>query len=111
MMTVLQLAVIGLAAMHEMLPLMAPLADMKFVHGLDALYNYKRNAMIHSGGISQGSLPDRITAIGYDAQISYSFNFSLLVFIFPPIGFFVLWFKRRLLVGPRFKFERKKFFN
>ena len=65
MMTVFQIAFIGLMVMENIEPLLAPFAHISFVNGFDDYYNIRRNSLLHSGDVTPGELPYRMTGIGY----------------------------------------------
>ena len=103
MMSVFQIAFVGLIIMEDIQPLLAWFAHIGFVNGFDAYYNTNRNSNLHAKTITQGTLPYRITAIGYDAQLVYSFNMSLLLMVLPMIGWLVGIAKYRSINGKRFR--------
>jgi hypothetical protein len=78
MMGVIQVAFLGLMIMVHIQPILATLTHMSYVNGINSLFDNLKMA-------SASVLPNRLTALQYQAQLTYSFNYTFVLLVLPMI--------------------------
>ncbi len=77
MVGVVQVAFVGLASINNIHPLLAPLAQIGFVNGLNSLFTNQQQSQL------SGNVPIRASALEYDSQMIYSMNYMVAVMLLP----------------------------
>lgn len=85
MIGVVQVAFVGLIVLDYMQPLLAPLARIGFVNGVNSLFADQKQSLYADGTLAVGGVPRNVAALSYDSQMAYSLNYSVALLLLPPL--------------------------
>lgn len=85
MVGVVQASYIGLMVVKKIQPVMEPLMRMGFVNGVNTLLSDQRRRLVTDGTVVNGVVPVNVAALEYDSQMAYSFNYTVILLLLPPL--------------------------